>query len=80
MGKAIIKAALGLVAIIALPFIVLGVAIGATILSAKAIVKMGVRQAPVKPAKAKAQEPIIDKPILDFNKVPYGREDTGGTC
>jgi MFS superfamily sulfate permease-like transporter len=70
-----------LVAIIAFPFITLGVAIGVVVASAKAVVKAASKQAlVVKPVGAKAQEPVVDKPIVDFNKFPFGREDKGGTA
>ena len=70
-----------LVAIIAFPFITLGVAIGVVVASAKAVIKAAPKQAlVVKSVGTKAQEPVVDKPIVDFNKFPFGREDKGGTA
>ncbi len=81
MSKVYSVAVLIIGAIVALPFILLGIAIGATILTVKAVVKMGEKKAPVvKSVGAKEAEPVIDKPIVDFNKFPVGRMDKGGTC
>jgi hypothetical protein len=75
-----------LAAMIALPLILIGVAIGVIVASAKAVVKAGPKPAispkPVSGTSdaAKASEPVVDKPIVDFNKFPFGREDKGGSC
>ena len=79
--KVIKSIVLAIGAIIAFPFIIIGVALGVIVASAKAVVKTGMKSAPVvKSVGAKEREPVIDKPIIDFNKFPFGREDRGGTA
>jgi hypothetical protein len=69
-----------LAAMIALPLILIGVAIGVIAVSARAALKMGVKPVPVvKPVDMKAPgDPEITAPI-NWNTVPVGRMDKGGT-
>ena len=81
MGKAIIKAFIGLAAIIAFPFIVLGVAIGATILTVRAVLAFEVKKAPVLvPAAIKETGDATITAPINWNTVPVGRMDKGGQC
>jgi len=82
MGKVVNKIILVIGVIVALPFIVLGIAIGATILIVKAVVKLGAaKEKPItKPVAIKETDKGTITGSIDWNAVPVGRMDKGGTC
>lgn len=84
--KVIKSIVLAIGAIIAFPFIIIGVALGVIVASAKAVVKSGVSMKPISPtstghpATSDVQSKSPDVKIVNFNKFPFGREDKGGTA
>jgi len=72
-----------LAATIAFPFILIGVAIGVVVASAKAVVRAAPK-ATVSTKSISRTSPDAkadpDVKIVNFNKFPFGREDKGGTA